>query len=643
MSKKLKQLNHYLEFKTEEGITSVIKFIRSDYKTFPAGLNQRQGNTYYTRYSNPDFIVKPKNRKLVLYYRPNPDIFIEVIRPEEKQKKIKEIYDDLKLGLGTGELAFYHQVAKHYLPITKAETTAFLKKQGDFLVNRQPHNVINHPVLAKVPNERWGMDITYFQRYPKNINGGYIYLFVCIDYFSGKVWARGLKTRTNDTNDHEIVDAFDSICQEAGTYPHIVQSDHEFTKGALEVYCKEHNIRQYKTTSYSPVSNGKVERMNRTIRGKVKAIITRNNNLLWYKYLNDIIDNINNQQSARTGFTANQLWRPGYTAATAMQAAPVSVDDHTSRDQLVRHNVNLNEVRAIRQANKTPERHFEVGDFVRIRMTKLSQNNIYRKAKESGIGWSYVAIHYTPEVFRIAIAHHYNKLNSPKRDTYYLRTLDGKSVMSSKSAAVPMVFYGNDLIRVPIDRKATHIKPSTGDSSIRQANFLNRLIRKKPSKPRAVHADVPASPIVPPVTPVTPAQHDDDEPEDYGDYGHHDEEPELPAEPAPQLRRSPRTKKGPVAQPAQPLPSAQAPALRRSTRPKKAQEHFPEPASAAAPTFPDDTPIRFQQANPKLKGSKSFDRYELYKRTKTVGSAIAAGAKKADIRFDYERGFLVRR
>ncbi len=172
-------------------------------------------------------------------------------------------------------------------------------------MNRQPYDVINNPILATVPNERWGMDITYFQRYPKNVNGGYIYLFVCIYYFSGKVWARGLKTRTNDTNDHEIVDAFDSICQEADTYPHIVQSDHEFTKGALDVYCKSNGIRQYKTTSYSPVPNGKVERMNRTIRGKVKALMTRNNNLVWYKFLNDILDNFNSQQSARTGFTAN--------------------------------------------------------------------------------------------------------------------------------------------------------------------------------------------------------------------------------------------------------------------------------------------------------------------------------------------------
>ena len=590
-SKILKKLNHYPEFKTEEGIESVIKFIK--YKTFPP-LNPRQGNTFYTRYSNPDFIVKPKNRKLVLYYRPNPDINIEVISPNEKESKIKKIYDDIKLGLGTGLLAFYHQVAMHYIPITKAETTAFLKKQGDFLVNRQPHDVINNPILATVPNERWGMDITYFQRYPKNVNGGYIYLFVCIDYFSGKVWARGLKTRTNDTNDHEIVDAFDSICQEADTYPHIVQSDHEFTKGALDVYCKSKGIRQYKTTSYSPVSNGKVERMNRTIRGKVKALMTRNNNLVWYKYLNDILHNINSQQSARTGFTANQLWRQGYTPATAV-APPVKVDDHMTRDQLVSHNINLNEVRAIRQASETPERHFEVGDLVRIRMTKLSANNIYRKAKETGIGWSYVGVHYTPEVFQVATAKHHNKLTSPKRDTYFLQTLDGRGVMSSAKAAVPMEFFGNDLLKVPVNRIATHIKPKIGDASIRQANYLNRLIKKKPKAKPPQQAYAPASP--------NPQEQE----QDYGqeqeqDYGHNEEQVPNQQEAAPRTR----TKK------AVPIP------------------------------LTDVTPIRFQQANPKKVGSKSYGRYELYKKSRSVKTALEAGATRADIKWDSQRGYLAK-
>ena len=585
MSKILKKLNHYMEFKTKEGIKSVVDFIQSNHTVYPEGLNERQRRAFHARYATDDFITKPIKRKRTLFYRPNPDVLIEVIRPEDKPKKIKEIYDNLKQGLGTGLLAFYHMVASHYLPITKEETTEFLRKQGDWLINRQPHDVVNKPILAEVPNERWGMDITFLNRYPSNINGGYIYLLVCIDYFSGKVWARALKTRTNDAPHHEILDAFKSICDEANTRPHIMQSDHEFTKGELAVWCASHGITQYKTTSYSPVSNGKVERMNRTIRGKVKSIVARTNKLEWYKYLDDILENINNQQTARTGYSANQLWRQGYHPQVNPPAPVVPVNDHMSREELVSHNVNVNERRAIAQSSKTPERFFNVGDLVRVRMTKFQSNNVYRKAKETGIGWSYVGVHYTPEVFRVATAHHYDKLTSPKRDTYYIEKLNGDPMYSSRTASVPMQFFGNDLLRVPANRKATHIVPTKGEAGINQANYLNRLIKKKPKgrKPKPPHE---------------PPHESTDE-----------------AEP----------------------PQAEPP--RRTMR-------TTEPVTTTPPTprtsVVDDSRIRYIQNNPKRVNSSSYERYEHYKHARTITEALELGATRGDVKWDLSHGYISR-
>ncbi len=97
----------------------------------------------------------------------------------------------------------------------------------------------------------------------------------------------------------------------------------------------------------------------------------------------------------------------------------MNVNDHTPKNQLVSHSINLNEVRAIRQASDKPERLFDPGDLVRIRITKFSANKIYRKAKEGGIGWSYVGVHYTPEIFRVSIAHHHNRFTTSERDGYF--------------------------------------------------------------------------------------------------------------------------------------------------------------------------------------------------------------------------------
>lgn len=50
--------------------------------------------------------------------------------------------------------------------------------------------------------------------------------------------------------------------------------------------------------------------------------------------------------------------------------------------------------------------------------------------------------------------------------------------------------------------------------------------------------------------------------------------------------------------------------------------------------------VEFQQANPKKRGSAAGDRYERYKRARTVGEALHAGAQVGDLRSDLSKGYL---
>jgi hypothetical protein len=165
-----------------------------------------------------------------------------------------------------------------------------------------------------------------------------------------------------------------------------------------------------------------------------------------------------------------------------------------------------------------------------------------------------------------------------------------ENVMSSKSASVPMEFYGNDLIRVPLNHIATHIKPSVGDASIRQANYLNRLIGKKPKATQA------PPPHPQQALPHTPQPH--------------------PAPPQERMR-----------------------ALR--TQAQNTDERT-APRANVAQNEPALDEIRLQQANPKKIGSKSYERYENYKHTRHITDALDAGATRADLKWDTERGYLSR-
>ena len=65
-----------------------------------------------------------------------------VVRPQDKDKILDSIYNDIKLGLGIGINQFFYQVSRLYLNISRAYTTDFLKRQGNFQISLQYHNPV---------------------------------------------------------------------------------------------------------------------------------------------------------------------------------------------------------------------------------------------------------------------------------------------------------------------------------------------------------------------------------------------------------------------------------------------------------------------------------------------------------------------
>ena len=57
--------------------------------------------------------------------------------------------------------------------------------------------------------------------------------------------------------------------------------------------------------------------------------------------------------------------------------------------------------------------------------------------------------------------------------------------------------------------------------------------------------------------------------------------------------------------------------------------------------MPKTAEIRCLQVNPKKAGSKSYDRYEKYKHARTIQEFEDLGGKRADLKHDYGKGFIV--
>lgn len=95
-SRELKRLNHYPELRTDNGINAIIQFIANG--NLPAGLNARQIARYNQKFgAGSGFVVRNHNQDL--FYNPNENIDLEVVRPNQRQARIQLIYNDIQRGM----------------------------------------------------------------------------------------------------------------------------------------------------------------------------------------------------------------------------------------------------------------------------------------------------------------------------------------------------------------------------------------------------------------------------------------------------------------------------------------------------------------------------------------------------------------
>ena len=180
----------------------------------------------------------------------------------------------------------------------------------------------------------------------------------------------------------------------------------------------------------------------------------------------DFVANINNQQQSGSGFTANQLWSPGYQARPPGYVVPpvFRVTDQMGQPQWHEAAERYHVTRAERLvAPAAYNLVYPVGDLVRVKFMKL--NNRVRQAYKTGFRWNNVAIHwsaFTSSIRSIVPA------TNVRRQAYTLFDPWGNVIMQG---AAPKLFYSNELIPVPNINLPVSIQPQT----FARALYINRL------------------------------------------------------------------------------------------------------------------------------------------------------------------------
>lgn len=490
MSLELQKLNHFKEFATDPGIAGVIAYINSGHQQFPAQADtNRKKDNYRTKFGHrSDFVVDGGN----LFYRKISNvglaqgvyvINLEVVRnnPAIQQQKIESVYNDITKGLGTGLNQFFQQVGMQFLNIKKKTTDAFLRKQGDYTVSRIPRKVINAPIVAKVPNERWGIDLVDMTSYvPDDLNEAAAadfpkYILTVVDFFSGKCFARALKNRVLAG----IRDRMEEICTANNTFPSIIQADGEFHKNPMVPWCTRHQIEFIKTTAYMPTSNGRTERMNREIRKKTKAGFIRNNNHEWVQYLDAYVQNINNQANSKTRLPPERLWiqgrqnRPPANPNILQRRVRLPrLQDSSTQAEVMQYGEAV-QVRRARSllASGAAQRPFRVGDRVRLSLLAID-TNMRKMQKEHK--WNKMAVMYSPEVYIITVHHPQAVLNT-RRETFEVKNIATNEPFTR--GRDPRRFFASEMIlqtQNPPDRN-TFVDTSIAPRTVARALEINKV------------------------------------------------------------------------------------------------------------------------------------------------------------------------
>jgi hypothetical protein len=308
-----------------------------------------------------------------------------VVKSKDREKVMKELYHDIKLGSAKGILSFYKLVSSKYINIRRSDCEDFLKKQTFYQLQRPLTHIVNKPIVATYPNQLYAIDLIDVEIYSK-YNHQNKYILTIVDVFSGKCYLGKLTMKEAK----KVAREFERITE---MYPTYILCDNgtEF-KGEFIDYCKENDIIIRNTTTYAPQSNGVVESKNKQVRKLIRDVFLRTGKQNWTKYIDDIEENLNDTYNSNKKATPNELWS-NTTEKVKMprRNLPESLSGALSKQQ--------QEVkRMTAKQDNYDDKVLAVGDYVRIKMNALYSDirRIVKQGKEK-----LLVVKYTPELYRI--------------------------------------------------------------------------------------------------------------------------------------------------------------------------------------------------------------------------------------------------
>ena len=171
-----------------------------------------------------------------------------------------------------GVLKTLSRIQEHYVwPGMRAQVTEFLRKCGLCIVHqaRPERPSMGEMPTAECPGQYVSLDLIG-PMVPSAANSNR-YILVCLDHYSGWAEAYPLRQKTNEAVWSYLRN--DYLPRHGAPQVIITDNGSEFKGKPFAEWLKGHAIEHRTTTPYHPQSNGKIERLNRTLKAMLRKLV----------------------------------------------------------------------------------------------------------------------------------------------------------------------------------------------------------------------------------------------------------------------------------------------------------------------------------------------------------------------------------
>lgn len=282
-------------------------------------------------------------------------------------------------------------VIARYSKLSKKRLDGRLSRIPTYVLHREAKRPsVYNPFIIYEKRDLLQADLIDMQSRSKE-NGGVKYVLIVCDTLTRKCWAEPLLNKTAKA----VLAKFKKIFRKTGSFKRFMtDAGSEFISRDFQQFLKDNSIEFVRGNPHSP----HVERLNRTIQGKIFRYMTENESKKWAHILDDVVAGYNNRRHR------------------IIKMSPSEAEDPKNYNDLI-FNLRLYYDKAL-EKRKAPE--FKVGNIVSIQ----KQKGVFAK------GYSQV---FSDELFKIREVH--DKLPIPM---YSISSYDGTEDIQGR-------FYSNEL------------------------------------------------------------------------------------------------------------------------------------------------------------------------------------------------------